>query len=202
MRTYEPRESRNAATAVCSASAVVTLVSLVLSCEFLSVELLRFPNSKLKIQNSKLKMSYQVIARKYRPQRFADVVGQEHVAQTLSNAIKQNRIAHAYLFCGPRGTGKTTIARIFAKALNCTSGPKVDFDDKDPRCQEIAEGRSLDVLEIDGASNNGVEQVRELRETCKYVPAHSRYKIYIIDEVPMLTTAAFNALLKTLEEPP
>ena len=147
-------------------------------------------------------MSYQVIARKYRPQRFRDVVGQEHVTQTLSHAIEQRRIAHAYLFCGPRGTGKTTIARIFAKCLNCTDGPKVDFNDEDPRCREIAEGRSLDVLEIDGASNNGVEQVRELRDTCKYAPASSRYKIYIIDEVHMLTTAAFNALLKTLEEPP
>jgi len=147
-------------------------------------------------------MAYQVIARKYRPQRFADVIGQEHVTQTLSNAIEQKRIAHAYLFCGPRGTGKTTIARIFAKCLNCTGGPKVNFDDNDPRCQEIAEGRSLDVLEIDGASNNGVEQVRELRETCKYAPASSKYKIYIIDEVHMLSTAAFNALLKTLEEPP
>ncbi|MGA2686341.1 MAG: DNA polymerase III subunit gamma/tau [Verrucomicrobiota bacterium] len=147
-------------------------------------------------------MSYQVIARKYRPQRFADVVGQDHVTQTLTNAIGQKRIAHAYLFCGPRGTGKTTIARIFAKCLNCEGGPKINFDDKDPRCIEIAEGRSLDVLEIDGASNNGVEQVRELRETCKYAPANSPFKIYIIDEVHMLSTAAFNALLKTLEEPP
>src|SRR2546422_436516 len=147
-------------------------------------------------------MSYQVIARKYRPQRFADVIGQEHVTQTLSNAITQKRIAHAYLFCGPRGTGKTTIARIFAKCLNCTGGPKVDFDDNDPRCKEIAEGRSLDVLEIDGASNRGIEEIRELRETVKYAPASSRFKIYIIDEVHMLTKEAFNALLKTLEEPP
>src|SRR5580693_8963609 len=147
-------------------------------------------------------MSYQVIARKYRPQRFADVVGQEHVTQTLANAIAQKRIAHAYLFVGPRGTGKTTIARIFAKCLNCTDGPKVDFPDDDPRAMEITEGRSMDVLEIDGASNRGIDEVRELRETVKYVPATSRFKIYIIDEVHMLTKEAFNALLKTLEEPP
>src|SRR5947208_4268667 len=147
-------------------------------------------------------MSYQVIARKYRPQRFSDVVGQEHVTQTLSNAIQQNRIAHAYLFCGPRGTGKTTIARIFAKCLNCTGGPKVDFAGNDPRCQEIAEGRSLDVLEIDAASNRGIDEIRGLRETVKYAPASSKFKIYIIDEVHLLTKEAFNALLKTLEEPP
>jgi len=147
-------------------------------------------------------MSYQVIARKYRPQRFSDVVGQDHVTRTLANAIQQNRIAHAYLFVGPRGTGKTTIARIFAKCLNCTDGPRVDYPDEDPRCVEIAEGRSLDVLEIDGASNRGIEEIRELRETVKYAPATSKFKIYIIDEVHMLTKEAFNALLKTLEEPP
>ncbi len=147
-------------------------------------------------------MSYQVIARKYRPQRFADVVGQDHVTQTLGNAIRQNRIAHAYLFVGPRGTGKTTIARIFAKCLNCTDGPKVDFSEDDPRCKEISEGRSLDVLEIDGASNRGIEEIRALRETVKFAPATGKFKIYIIDEVHMLTKEAFNALLKTLEEPP
>ncbi|MCF7669828.1 MAG: DNA polymerase III subunit gamma/tau [Verrucomicrobia bacterium] len=147
-------------------------------------------------------MSYQVIARKYRPQRFFDVVGQEHVTQTLVNSIKQNRIAHAYLFVGPRGTGKTTIARIFAKCLNCSNGPTVDFSDDDPKCREISENNSLDVLEIDGASNRGIEEIRELRETIKYTPANSRFKIFIIDEVHMLTKEAFNALLKTLEEPP
>ncbi|HZO84577.1 MAG TPA: DNA polymerase III subunit gamma/tau [Verrucomicrobiae bacterium] len=147
-------------------------------------------------------MAYQVIARKYRPQRFSDVVGQEHVTRTLSQAIEQKRIAHAYLFCGPRGTGKTTIARIFAKCLNCAGGPKVEFAEDDERCKEITEGRSIDVLEIDGASNRGIEEIRELRETVKYAPATSKYKIYIIDEVHMLTKEAFNALLKTLEEPP
>ncbi|GEP42842.1 DNA polymerase III subunit gamma/tau [Brevifollis gellanilyticus] len=147
-------------------------------------------------------MSYQVFARKYRPKTFADVLGQEHVVRTLRNAIAQNRLAHAYLFVGPRGTGKTSTARIFAKALNCPNGPSIEFDPEDPICKEIAEGNSLDVLEIDGASNNGVDQVRDLRESVKYAPSRCRYKIYYIDEVHMLSTAAFNALLKTLEEPP
>ena len=147
-------------------------------------------------------MTYQVLARKYRPQRFEEVVGQDHVTRTLINAIGTGRIAHAYLFCGPRGTGKTTLARIFAKCLNATNGPIAAPAEDDERCREITEGRSLDVLEIDGASNNGVDQVRELRDTCRFAPAASRFKIYIIDEVHMLSTAAFNALLKTLEEPP
>jgi len=145
---------------------------------------------------------YQVLARKWRPQQFDDVVGQEHVTTTLKNAIEQNRLAHAYLFVGPRGIGKTSTARIFAKALNCVKGPTIEPCGKCDNCVEIAEGRSLDVLEIDGASNNGVEQVRELRETVRYAPARGKFKIYIIDEVHMLTPQAFNALLKTLEEPP
>src|SRR6266446_5973533 len=145
---------------------------------------------------------YQVLARKWRPQQFDDVVGQEHVTTTLKNAIGQNRLAHAYLFVGPRGIGKTSTARIFAKCLNCTGGPKADFDDADSRCREIAEGRSLDVMEIDGASNRGIEEIRELRDTVRYAPARGKFKIYIIDEVHMLTKEAFNALLKTLEEPP
>jgi DNA polymerase-3 subunit gamma/tau len=147
-------------------------------------------------------VSYQVFARKYRPQTFDDLVGQTHVVRTLKNAVEQNRLAHAYLFVGPRGIGKTSTARILAKALNCVNGPTVTPCGVCDSCKEITGGNSLDVLEIDGASNNGVEQVRELRDNVRYAPSKGHFKIYIIDEVHMLTSAAFNALLKTLEEPP
>ena len=147
-------------------------------------------------------MAYLVLARKYRPQTFEDVVGQAHVTRTLKNAISGDRMAHAILFSGPRGTGKTTIARILAKAVNCESGPTPTPCNACRSCQDITAGRGVDVFEIDGASNNSVDQVRELRDNSRYMPAHSRYKIYIIDEVHMLSIAAFNALLKTLEEPP
>src|SRR6478736_544102 len=148
------------------------------------------------------RVSYQVFARKYRPQTFDDLVGQTHVTRTLKNAVEQNRLAHAYLFVGPRGIGKTSTARILAKALNCVNGPTTTPCGVCDSCKEIAAGNSLDVLEIDGASNNGVEQVRELRDNVRYAPSKGHFKIYIIDEVHMLTSAAFNALLKTLEEPP
>jgi len=147
-------------------------------------------------------VSYQVFARKYRPQTFDDLVGQAHVTRTLKNAVEQNRLAHAYLFVGPRGIGKTSTARILAKALNCVNGPTITPCGVCDSCKEITAGNSLDVLEIDGASNNGVEQVRELRDNVRYAPSKGHFKIYIIDEVHMLTSAAFNALLKTLEEPP
>ena len=147
-------------------------------------------------------MTYQVFARKYRPQTFDDLVGQTHVSRTLKNAVEQNRLAHAYLFVGPRGVGKTSTARILAKALNCEKGPTVTPCGVCDNCREIAGGNSLDVIEIDGASNNSVEDVRELRDNVRYAPAKGRYKIYLIDEVHMLSSAAFNALLKTLEEPP
>ena len=147
-------------------------------------------------------MSYRVFARKYRPQTFAEVVGQEHITRTLQNAVNSSRLAQAYLFVGPRGIGKTSTARILAKALNCEAGPTSEPCGKCPACLEIAEGRSLDVIEIDGASNNGVENIRDLRESAAYAPTRGKFKIYLIDEVHMLSTGAFNALLKTLEEPP
>src|ERR1017187_3983074 len=147
-------------------------------------------------------MSYQVIARKYRPQTFDDVVGQHLVTDTLKNAILTDRVAHGYIFSGARGVGKTTTARILAKALNCFGGPTVTPDGTCPSCLEITAGNSLDVQEIDAASNRGIDEIRELREAVRYLPARDRYKIFLIDEAHMLTTEAFNALLKTLEEPP
>lgn len=147
-------------------------------------------------------MAYEVLARKWRPQQFDDVVGQQHIARTLSNAIERDRVAHAYLFVGPRGIGKTSTARIFAKALNCCNGPTSAPCDKCDSCREIMGGHSLDVIEIDGASNNRVDEVRELRDSAQYTPSRGPYKIYIIDEVHMLSRSAFNALLKILEEPP
>ncbi len=147
-------------------------------------------------------MSYQVIARKYRPQTFDEVVGQRLITETLKNAILTNRVAHGYIFSGARGVGKTTSARILAKALNCAQGPTVTPCGECPSCLEIAAGNSVDVLEIDAASNRGIDEIRELREAVRYLPARDRYKIFIIDEAHMLTTEAFNALLKTLEEPP
>ena len=147
-------------------------------------------------------MSYLVLARKYRPQTFDEVVKQDHITRTLTNAISADRVAHAILFSGPRGTGKTTVGRILAKAMNCKDGPVPVPCNRCSSCKEITAGNAADVFEIDGASNNSVDQIRELRGNVKYMPAHSLYKIYIIDEVHMLSIAAFNALLKTLEEPP
>lgn len=149
-----------------------------------------------------MEKGYQVIARRWRPKQFSELVGQDHIVRTLSNAIETKRIAHAYLFVGPRGTGKTSTARLFAKALNAEGGPSATPDNESETSQAIMDGSCMDVIEIDGASNNSVEQVRSLREECQFAPAQCTYKIYIIDEVHMLSTAAFNALLKTLEEPP
>jgi DNA polymerase III subunit gamma/tau len=147
-------------------------------------------------------MAYLVLARKWRPMTFEQVVNQQHVVVTLQNAIKSSRLASAYVFSGPRGIGKTTVARILAKAINCTNGPTINPCNNCDNCKEVTEGHSLDVFEIDGASNRGIDEVRNLREGLKYAPSPGKYKIYIIDEVHMLTTEAFNALLKTLEEPP
>lgn len=147
-------------------------------------------------------MSYQVIARKYRPMTFDEIIGQDHVTSTLRNALATKRVAHAYLFSGTRGCGKTTTARILARALNCESPNAYNPDNSCATCKEILEGRSLDVIEIDGASNRGVDEIRNLRDSVRYTPTHGKYKVYIIDEVHMLTKEAFNALLKTLEEPP
>jgi DNA polymerase-3 subunit gamma/tau len=147
-------------------------------------------------------MSYLVLARKWRPQVFEDVIGQRPITRTLQNAISQNRVAHAFLFTGARGVGKTSTARILAKALDCERGPQINPCNECATCHEISSGTSMDVVEIDGASNRGIDEIRELRENVRYTPAKNRYKIYIIDEVHMLTREAFNALLKTLEEPP
>src|SRR5450755_510874 len=145
---------------------------------------------------------YQVIARKYRPQGFDELIGQEHVQKTLSNAISSNRIAHGYIFSGQRGTGKTTVARILARCLNCVTGPTPTPCGVCSSCLEIGAGNSVDVIEIDAASNRGINEMREIRENVRYRPARDRYKVFIVDEAHQITKEAFNALLKTLEEPP
>ena len=145
---------------------------------------------------------YVVVARRYRPTSFQELIGQDQVAQALRTAIESNRVGHAYLFTGARGVGKTSAARIFGKALNCVKGPTPNPCNECDVCRSVASGEDVDVLEIDGASNRGIEEIRQLRSTVSVRPSRGRYKVYIIDEVHMLTTAAFNALLKTLEEPP
>jgi len=145
---------------------------------------------------------YQVIARTWRPQRFSEVIGQSHVTQTLQNAIRMNRIGHGYIFSGQRGVGKTTLARLLAKSLNCKNGPAPEPCGECDSCREVAAGRSVDVLEIDAASNRGIDAIRELRENARYAPARDRYKVFIIDEAHMVSTQGFNALLKIVEEPP
>ena len=147
-------------------------------------------------------MAYTVFALKWRPQNFDEIIGQNHIVTTLKSALEKNRLAHAYLFAGPRGVGKTSTARILAKALNCKDGPTLNPCQKCASCLEIGQGRSMDVIEIDGASNRGIDEIRVLRENVKFSPVAGKFKIYIIDEVHMLTQEAFNALLKTLEEPP
>ena len=147
-------------------------------------------------------MDYKVSARKWRPQKFSELIGQEHIVRTLTNSIELNRISHAFLFSGTRGVGKTTTARILARVLNCEKGPTIEPCGTCGLCKEITQGHSVDVQEIDGASNNKVEEVRELIDNVQYATSSARYKVYIIDEVHMLSKSAFNALLKTLEEPP
>ncbi len=157
-----------------------------------------------RLYNQDSRMSYQVLARKYRPQKFSDVIGQEHVTRTLQNAIEQERIAHGYIFSGHRGIGKTTVARILAMALNCRSSAKPAAEPCGicESCTEIRAGNAVDVIEIDAATNRGIDEIRELRDAARYRPARDRFKIYILDEAHQITDAAFNALLKTLEEPP